>query len=152
MRNVHSWILAVPFVWSLAASPASSADPVTLEPAAPPQMLEESCGTFIGNVFAVNDASGQERTLQGVVLPTVVAGSKVSPTFSEAAVKAGGKVSLRGIVCKDGSITSVQVLHAPTPDVGTAAADALRKWKFNPAMKDGQAVAVRYMVSFDVKP
>jgi TonB family protein len=61
-------------------------------------------------------------------------------------------VKVRGIVCKDGSITAVQVLHAPTPDVGTAAADALRKWKFNPAMKDGQAVAVRYMVSFDVKP
>jgi hypothetical protein len=85
-------ILAVPFVWSLAASPASATDQVTLEPAAPPQMmLDESCGTFIGNVFAVNDASGQERTLEGVILPTVVPGSKVSPTFSEAALKAGGR-------------------------------------------------------------
>ena len=152
MRNSHSWILAVPYVWSLAAVPALAADQVTLEPVAPPQTVEESCGPVVAGVFAVKDVPGQERSYQGVTMPSVVPGTKVTPTFSEAALKAGGKVQLRAVVCKDGSIQAVQVMRAPTPDVGNAAADALRKWKFTPAVKDGHAVAVRYTVSFDVKP
>jgi TonB family protein len=152
MRNAHSWILVLPFAWCLAASPVAAVDQVTTESATPPTTVEESCGRIVGGVFAVKDVENQNRSHQGLTMPTVVPGTKVTPTFSDAARKAGGKVQLRAVVCKDGSVQAVQVVRAPTPDVGTAAAEALKKWKFNPAVKDGQAVAMRYMVSFDVKP
>jgi protein TonB len=74
--------------------------------------------------------------------------------YPEAARQAGvqGKVRVQAVVCKDGSVQGVQVLKSPSPELGTAAADAVRLWKFQPAVKDGKPVAVRYTVTLDVKP
>src|SRR5262245_7083027 len=130
MRNSHSWILAVPFVWSVAASPAPAADKPTPETTLPMSADEAACGRIVGGVFAVKDVEGQNQAPQGVTMPTVVPGTKVTPSFSEAAVKAGGKVQLRAVVCKDGSLLGAQVLRAPTPEVGNVALDAFKKWKF----------------------
>jgi TonB family protein len=150
MRNVMFSILAVSFVWSLAAASAPATDQVPLP--LPPPAVDESCGPLVGSVFAGTEVPGQKASTNGLTSPTLVPGTKVSPTFSETALKAGGKVHLSAIVCKDGSVRAVEVVKTPAPDAGAAAAEAVQQWKFTPAVKNGTPVAVRYMVSVDVKP
>jgi len=147
MRNTPRWILAASFLWSLAAVPAVAAERVIQ-----PQMPDESCGEPVARLVSLKEVPGREQVINGVTVPTVLPETKSSPTFPEAALKAGGRVSVSAIVCKDGSVQAVQVVHSPSKEAGTAAADALRKWKFNPAKKDGQPVAVAYSLTFDVKP
>jgi len=135
------------FLCSLAAAPAGAAGRVI-----EPQMPDESCGAVVAHLVSLKEVPGQNQTINGVTVPTVLPETKSSPTFSEAALKAGGQVSVSAVVCKDGSVQAVHVVKAPTQEVGAAAVDAVRKWKFNPAKKDGQPVAVSYGVTFDVKP
>ena len=153
MRNLRFRLLAVPFVWSLAAAsdPTPPPDQIPLDLNLSPQLSEETCGTLVGSVFAGKEVPGVEKPVtHGLTSPTVIA--KVSPAFSETALKAGGKVHLSTIVCKDGSVQAVEVVKAPAPEAGAAAVEAVRQWKFTPAVKNGKAVAVRYMISVDVKP
>ena len=146
MRNLSVWILAGPFLWSLAPAPAVAADTFRVVPGVP----SESCGAPVASL-AVTDAS-QHLTLKGVTAPTVIPETKVSPAYSEAALKKGGRVALSCVVCRDGSVEMIQVMHSTTPEAAQAAAQALLKWKFNPAQKDGQAVAVTYSLIMVVKP
>ena len=145
MRNTSVWVLAVPFLWSLAAAPAMAGDTFRLT-----GVPSESCGKPVASMV-VMDAS-QHLTLKGVTAPTVIPETKVSPAYSEAALKKGGSVTISCLVCKDGSVEMIQVMHSPTPEAAQAAAQALLKWKFNPAQKDGQAVAVTYSLKMRVKP
>ena len=155
MRNVIFGILVLPLACSLAAA-QTPVVPELEQPSVPPGFVpptvDEKCGALVGSVFVGKEVPGYKGSTAGLTTPTVIPGTKVSPTFSEKALKAGGKVHLSAIVCKDGSVQGVEVVKAPAPDAGTAAVEAVRQWKFTPAMKGGTAVAVRYMVSVDVKP
>jgi len=143
MRNLR-WTLALSFLsFAVVPTPAGQGVPE-------PPMPDDSCGYPVANLVSLKEAPG--HVINGVTVPTVLPETKVSPTFSEAALKAGGRVSVTAIVCKDGSVQAVQAVHAPTAEAAKAATDALRGWKFTPAKKDGEAVAVRYSLVFDVKP
>ena len=147
MRNTPRWILAVSFLCSLAAVPA-----LAVERVVEPQMPDASCGDPVTRLVSLKEVPGKPQVINGVTVPTVLPETKSSPTFPEAALKAGGRVSISAIVCRDGSVQAVQVVHTPSKEAGTAAAEALRKWRFNPATKDGHPVAVAYSLTFDVKP
>ncbi|KRG45007.1 hypothetical protein ARC78_04140 [Stenotrophomonas pictorum JCM 9942] len=77
------------------------------------------------------------------------------PVYPKAAFENGvsGKVVLRIEVDAEGQPTDVKVeTSQPEGVFDTAAVEAARQWKFNPAQKDGQAVAgaVRVPVWFDL--
>ncbi len=72
--------------------------------------------------------------------PAIV--NKVQPSYLESARKARvqGPVWLYALLGTDGRPTDVQVIAAPSPDLGTAALDALRQWTYQPSTLDGKPV------------
>jgi protein TonB len=67
----------------------------------------------------------------------------VAPTYPAQALARGqsGEVRVRVTVDTDGRVTDVLVLSASPPGVfDQAAVKAVRKWRFEPVIKDGRAV------------
>lgn len=64
--------------------------------------------------------------------------------YTDKARKEGqeGVVVLEMVVGTDGVPRDIKVTRSLTPDLDEAALDAVRKWKFSPGTKDGEAVAV----------
>ena len=81
----------------------------------------------------------------GVVLPAVV--REVKPKYTAAAMeqKIQGSVWLSIVVGANGDVTDATVSKSLDKEFGLddAALEASRQWKFRPATKDGQPVAVR---------
>ena len=68
-----------------------------------------------------------------------------SPEYTDKARKAkiNGTVVLSLIVTSEGEARDVRVTKSLTVDLDIKAVEAVRKWKFKPATKDGQPVAVQ---------
>lgn len=70
--------------------------------------------------------------------------SRVEPIMPAAArtLRAGGSVSLALTVGADGRVVSAEVLSCTRPGIGfeKAAVDAALRWRYEPAMRDGQPV------------
>lgn len=91
----------------------------------------------------------------GVTLPSPLVETK--PVYNDAAMKAGieGTVLLETIVLADGSVGDVKVVRSLDTMYGLdqAAIDAMKQWRFRPAMKDGSPlrVAVSVEMTFTLK-
>jgi len=78
-----------------------------------------------------------------------VAVDRVPPKYPAAAREAG----VTGVVVADleidevGLVRDVLIQESPSDELSTAAIDALEQWRFEPAVMDGEAVAVRYIVT-----
>jgi len=57
-----------------------------------------------------------------------------------------GEVVLYGIIRKDGSVDSIQVLRGLDPQLDQNAIQALSEWKFRPATRAGHPVDVEAVV------
>ena len=57
-----------------------------------------------------------------------------------------GAVKLKLVVRSDGVPGDVSVSQSLSPDFDIAAMDAVKQWKFSPAMKDGTPIAVQIAV------
>jgi protein TonB len=75
---------------------------------------------------------------------------KVSPTYPSIAkaARVTGVVTVYLIVNEKGEVETVQKLEGP-PQLQQAAADAARRWRFNPTVIDGQPVRVTGYLSFN---
>ena len=74
----------------------------------------------------------------------------VRPVYPQAMRDAGleGTVSLTALIDVDGRVASVRVIGSPAhPDLGKAAADAVRQWQFSPTLLNGESVEVLMNVS-----
>lgn len=63
-----------------------------------------------------------------------------------------GTATVRFIITHDGRVIDVTVIQATHPSFGDAAARAVSKWKYEPAIKDGQPIAcyLSVPVVFDI--
>ena len=79
---------------------------------------------------------------EGVKPPRQIYGPAAE--FTDKARKEGqeGVVVLELVVGTDGLPRDIKVTRSLTPDLDEAALDAVRRWKFSPGTKDGEAVAV----------
>jgi TonB family protein len=95
----------------------------------------------------------QDTSAKTESLPVYYVGGGVKPPrqiygpgaeYTDKARKEGqeGVVVLEMVVTTDGSPRDIKVTRSLTPDLDEAALDAVRKWKFSPGTKDGEAVAV----------
>ena len=76
---------------------------------------------------------------------------KVSPSYPQTARRAGlgGRVTVRAVIAPDGSVESVEVLASTNPLFNEAAVDAVRKWRYRPALMNGRPVRVYFSVVVD---
>jgi len=69
----------------------------------------------------------------------------VAPKFPEEMRRNGsaGLVTVSCLIDEKGNVTEPKVIKATNEAFAEPAVEALRKWKFKPAKKDGEAVAIR---------
>jgi TonB family protein len=100
-------------------------------------------------------AGGQETTKQDETVYEVGPGVSAphatyapDPSYTDKARKAkkGGSVILELIVTPGGTTRDVSVIKSLSPDLDKQAVSTIRTWKFEPAKKDGQPVAVQIKV------
>jgi protein TonB len=97
--------------------------------------------------------TGEEPVMAGVggvSLPTIIPSSKIKPEYPEVARKAriAGKVLLSAVIDREGNVTDVTVLKGH-PMLNNAAIDAVKKWKYKPAIQNGKPVKVYMTVGVD---
>jgi TonB family protein len=94
---------------------------------------------------------GVYRAADGVTSPVPI--YKVEPAYSEQARAAGfqGTVLLTVVVDEEGTPQEIKVLRALGMGLDEKAVEALGKWKFRPAMKDGKPVRVKANVEINFR-
>jgi protein TonB len=84
----------------------------------------------------------------GVSDPQLI--TRIDPEYPELARRARiqGKVILRAIIHKDGSVGDVEVLKEPAANLGfsESAVQAVRQWRYRPATQNGRPVDVYFTV------
>ncbi len=97
---------------------------------------------FTGHLYAPGN---------GVTTPVVI--FKVDPEFTEQArmAKYQGSVVLSLIVEPSGKPTNIQVTRKLGYGLDEQAVDAMKQWRFKPAVKDGKPVRVRANVEMTFK-
>lgn len=76
---------------------------------------------------------------------------KIEPEYPIVARRAGlgGRVTLQAVIAPDGSVESVEVLASINPIFNRAAVDAVRRWRYRPALMNGSPVRVYFTVVVD---
>jgi len=76
---------------------------------------------------------------------------KVDPSYPQVARRAGlgGRVTVRAVIAPDGGVESVEVFASTNPLFNEAAVDAVRKWRYRPALMSGRPVRVYFSVVVD---
>jgi protein TonB len=86
----------------------------------------------------------------GVEPPRLVPGTRVEPVYPEEARRAGleGRVHLRAVIHRDGTVGEIRVLRAPHHDPGfsDSAIEAVRQWRYVPARQRGRPVDVCFQI------
>ena len=78
---------------------------------------------------------------------------KTDPSYPPEQIKARieGEVVLFGIIREDGSVDSVQVVRSLDPVLDKNSMEAFAQWKFTPAHRNGNPVAVEAVVHIPFK-
>jgi TonB family protein len=133
----------------------------TLPPGAPPEQIFSSHRVYSMNVdmpnlnsvtgswiihFSEMHLPGAARTSGQVNAPGPL--RKVDPKYPQDLIleHVEGEVILYGIIRADGSLDSIQLVRGLDKQLDANAIEAFRQWKFRPAMKDGQPVAIEAIV------
>ncbi len=92
-------------------------------------------------------AAGEPLVVGGDITEPVVV-RKVEPVYPEPARRGRiqGVVVFRAVINESGDVESIQTLRG-VPFLTEAALEAVRQWKYKPAMLDGQAVRVYFTVT-----
>ena len=105
------------------------------------QKVAERCGAA-GDTAAVATGNVGGNILQPMKI------ADVKPRYPEnlKAAKVGGVVTLEALIGTDGTVRDVRLVEGD-PDLGAAAADAIRQWEFSPTYLNCTPVEVRMGVT-----
>ena len=100
-----------------------------------------------GEAWAKNFTVGQEGRGEDVQAPKLI--KKVNPIYPEEARKAGveGVVVLEATIDIHGKVTKLKVLEGVNDLLNKAAIDAVKQWKYEPVIMDGNPVEVEFGVA-----
>jgi TonB family protein len=148
------------------APPAHADVPVAarLKPGAPPEMLltgrvytlhvnmpnlSSATGSWMLSFAEIDEADpyapphAHSGELAGPV-PLHKVDPRYPPLLAQAKIQ--GEVVLYAIIRKDGSVDSIQLVHSLDPVLDQNAMEALAHWKFRPAERAGNAVALEAVI------
>jgi protein TonB len=145
------------------ATPDTLPEPVAdTAPSGPEGTGEGTPGDPNGSQFGIPGAAGDADAGAGAGSggePLEVTGDmvrpklleKVSPSYPLAARRAGlgGRVTVRAVIAPDGSVESVEVVNSTNRLFDDAAVDAVRRWRYRPALMNGRPVRVYFSVVVD---
>ena len=95
-----------------------------------------------------------EQGTPGLIPPALIPGSRALPKYPDLARKAGlqGTVILLAVIETDGRVGEIEVVKNPDQRWGfdLAAIDAVKQWRYQPALMNGAPVAayIQVMVEF----
>jgi len=91
--------------------------------------------------------------VNGVGNPVLIEESKVDPIYPEdaRAKRADGQVILQAIVRTDGTLGKIDLIRVNRPNLGfeESAIQAVKQWRYKPALFDGKPVEVYFTVIID---
>jgi TonB family protein len=110
----------------------------------------EVAGAGVAPTFA----PGPRRVRVGGNVQPVKLISAARPQYPESAKARGarGTVLLNGLILQDGTLGNLRVMASPDPDLASAALTAVRQWRYQPALLNGQPVEVETTVSVNFQP
>ncbi|MGH9710782.1 MAG: TonB family protein [Candidatus Acidiferrales bacterium] len=120
---------------------------------APKEIPEASSGNGLGSLVSGSEhsnlvAPAKPDPVQGgnVQLPKLL--SSVAPTYPQLAATnhVEGEVKIQAEINDSGRVTSTKVISGPIL-LRSAAMNAVRQWKYSPAMLDGKAISTQYAVT-----
>jgi protein TonB len=116
---------------------------------------DSNCLDCTGTERPGNDEDGPfGPSTPGLIPPRIIPSSRALPQYPAAARRAGllGTVILMIVVEVDGSVGQIEVLRSPDQRWGfdLSAIDAVKQWRYEPALMNGKAVAayITVMVEF----
>ncbi len=109
--------------------------------------LTSASGSWILN-FAQLDDDGPPYQRPKAKLTSPVALRKVDPKYPPSAIKEriDGEVILYAIIRKDGSVDSIQLVRGIDAQLDLNSMEALSRWQFRPATREGQPVDIEAVV------
>ncbi|MGE6333548.1 TonB family protein [Stenotrophomonas sp. NPDC077659] len=126
-------------------APVQEEAPKLLETAPPPPASTEAAPAAPGSA---TPASGNSQ-------PMPIAGQSPPPSYPAAALRRGesGSVVVRVDVDATGYANNITVIQrSGSRELDRAATEAVRRWRFTPALSNGQPVPGTLEVPFDFKP
>lgn len=89
--------------------------------------------------------------VSGVTPPRVI--RQVNPAYSPGSrgVRVGGTVTVGLVVTSGGTPRDVRVVQGLDKDIDQSAVDAVKQWRFEPAKKEGKAIAVRITIQIQFR-
>lgn len=126
-------------------APVQEEAPKLVETALPPPASTEAAPAAPGNA---TPATGNSQ-------PMPIAGQSPPPSYPAAALRRGesGSVVVRVDVDATGYANNITVIQrSGSRELDRAATDAVRRWRFTPALSNGQPVPGTLEVPFDFKP
>jgi TonB family protein len=91
------------------------------------------------------------QTALRISQPTVVRMVAPEYTAEALAAKTEGLVTLEAVVGTDGSISKVKVVKLLGKGLDDKAVECVQKWRFKPAMRDGEAIAVKTTIEVNFR-
>ena len=106
-----------------------------------------------GGSWVIRFAELKQSTVAGPVLPPVAV-RKVDPAYPVELMKNNveGVVTLYAVIHSDGHVSTIRVLEGPDDRLNAYASDALLRWQFQPAMKNGEPIAIEAVIRVPFKP
>lgn len=151
-------VIAAGLAWYKQRQPAalpleSAAPPVTAPVATPDDAMPDAAARADQPRNDARRTASAERSARSQA-PRLLAGNP-SPQYPPAALRAGigGTVMVRAELDATGQPIDVDVIRrSGNRDLDRAAVQAVRKWRFEPAMRNGRGVASTVQVPVDFKP
>ena len=115
--------------------------------------LASASGSWILNFAELDDPDANVLHHPTGELAAPMALREVDPRFPPALVQAKvqGEVILYAIIRENGTVDSIELVHGVEPTLDQNAMDAFAKWKFEPAKRNGVAVALEAVVRIPFK-
>lgn len=114
------------------------------------------CLALVVSPAVAKKKSVERRTVDGFTLAEIKPNTQISPYYPATArtTKAQSTVTLSMQVRPDGRVGEIEVLNSTAMGLGfeQSAEDAVRSWRFHPALQDGEPVESVTMVHLTFEP